>query len=182
MQLLFFGFILNFSLIYFANFFLNTISFGTFYLSITFLNIAIFAFQPFSFIVIRKLSSTNSVKSQNELAKYFVNFVISYSMAILSLSLIFLLLINILFNFNAIYLYSFLILAALTYFSSEILRNILEAKKMLYQLSLYFFLLCFFKFIIAIFLIYYIRTAYSGVLGIWLSSLIIFVIFFFLFC
>ena len=175
---IFIGFVFNFGLIYFANFFLDNISFGAFYLSLTFLNLVIFAFQPFSFIVIRKLSLIDSIKSQNELARYFINFVISYSLIILFFSLILLFFINFLFNITAIYLYIFLILSALTYFSTEILRNVLEAKKMLYQLSLYFFLLCASKFIIAILFIFYIRTAYSGVFGIWISSLIIFIIFF----
>ena len=175
---IFFGFVFNFGLIYFANFFLDNISFGSFYLSLTFLNIAIFAFQPFSFIVIRKLSSVKNIRLQNELARYFANFVISYSLLILSFSIILIFFINFIFNITAIYLYIFLILSVFTYFSSEILRNILEAKKMLYQLSFYFLLLCVSKFIIAILLIFYIRTAYSGVLGIWISSFIILIIFF----
>ena len=137
-----FGFGFNFVLIYFANYFLDTISFGTFYLSLTVLNVAIFAFQPFSFIVIRKLSFENKIAIQNKLSRYFVNLVISYSLSVLFFSIIFLLVLFSLYNIQSVYLYFFLILATTTYFSSEILRNILEAKKMIYQLSLYFFFWC----------------------------------------
>ena len=175
------GFIFNFGLIYFANFHLENISFGTFYLSLTLLNITIFAFQPFSFIVIRKIANTKNLKTQNKLIKYFINLIISYSLTGLFFSLFFLTITHFIFNFDSIYLYYFLLLAGATYFSSEILRNILESKKMIYQLGLYFFLWCFLKFFISAIFIYYIRTAFSGVLGIWLSSLIIFILFFFYF-
>ena len=57
------GFIFNFALIYFANLHLSNISFGTFYLSLTLLNITIFAFQPFSFLVIRKVADERNLKN-----------------------------------------------------------------------------------------------------------------------
>tara|TARA_Y100000590_G_scaffold166989_1_gene191219 strand:+ start:16973 stop:18232 length:1260 start_codon:yes stop_codon:yes gene_type:complete len=176
-----FGFGFNFVLIYFANYFLDTISFGTFYLSLTVLNVAIFAFQPFSFIVIRKLSFENKIAIQNKLSRYFVNLVISYSLSVLFFSIIFLLVLFSLYNIQSVYLYFFLILATTTYFSSEILRNILEAKKMIYQLSLYFFFWCLLKFLLAAFLIFYIKTTFSGIMGIWLGSIIIFCSFFYYF-
>ena len=59
------GFIFNFGLIYFANLYLENITFGTFYLSLTLLNITIFAFQPFSFIVIRKIADEKNSITQN---------------------------------------------------------------------------------------------------------------------
>ena len=175
------GFIFNFALIYFANLHLSNISFGTFYLSLTLLNITIFAFQPFSFLVIRKVADERNLKMQNKLIKYFINLVISYSLTGLFFSSFLLAIAHSIFNFNSIYLYYFLLLAATTYFSSEILRNILESKKMINQLSLYFLLWCFLKFFISAAFIYYIKTAFSGVLGIWISSIIIFIIFFFYF-
>ena len=147
----------------------------------TLLNITIFAFQPFSFLVIRKVADERNLKMQNKLIKYFINLVISYSLTGLFFFSFLLAIAHSIFNFNSIYLYYFLLLAATTYFSSEILRNILESKKMINQLSLYFLLWCFLKFFISAAFIYYIKTAFSGVLGIWISSLIIFIIFFFYF-
>ena len=176
------GFILNYLLFFAAGKLLPANGFGVFYASITLVNIA---YAPafvlsmfFSRHITNKLTDEGIDSAILEFKRCF-GFILKWGFFA---SIIFLILIppiQILTGFGSYLLLLVLILSIYSLYLFEAVRISLEAHKKILMVGALTFLALFFRFVFGITGLWYYKTAWSGVSGVMLSSILVVVVFYF---
>ena len=176
------GFILNYLLFFAAGKLLPANGFGVFYASITLVNITYAPAFVLSMFFSRHISHVLIDEGVDNAMLEFKNcfgVVLKWGFLISIALLCFIAPIRALTGFGSYLLLATLILTIYSQYLVEAIRINLEAHKKIFISGVLTFFLLFFRFILGVTLLWYYRTAWSGVTGVMLSCVLVVVVFYF---